>query len=165
MYFPKKKQIVLGNTCICSYKEKTKEMKGEKQMQKEKLSRKNKGITLIALIITIIVMLILVGVTVSVSINGGLFSKAKEAGNKTEMAAEKDILTSLVLGALDNNGKVNFADLKTAVDKNKTFEEVSVDETMGVYASKKFGNKYTVPSSFPYLPSATREWICSGKTA
>ena len=49
-----------------------------------------KGITLIALIITIIVMLILVAVSVIVSIDGGLFSKAKEAGRKTQIAAQKE---------------------------------------------------------------------------
>ena len=41
-----------------------------------------KGITLVALIITIIVMLILVAVSVSIALNGGLISKAREAGDK-----------------------------------------------------------------------------------
>ena len=45
----------------------------------EELTKKQKGITLIALIITIIVMLILVGVSVTVALNGGLFSTAKKA--------------------------------------------------------------------------------------
>ena len=49
-----------------------------------------KGITLIALIITIIVMLILVGVTITVSLNGGLFEKAKQAGDEYQAAAERD---------------------------------------------------------------------------
>ena len=55
---------------------------------------KQNGITLIALIITIIVMLILVGVTVSVSLNGGLFTKAKQAGEdyETEVVREAGIL-------------------------------------------------------------------------
>ena len=35
-------------------------------------------------------MLILVGVTVTVTLNGGLFEKAKEAGNKTELAWEEE---------------------------------------------------------------------------
>ena len=48
----------------------------------EEIAKYNKGITLIALIITIIVMLILVGVSVNVAINGGIFTKAKEAATQ-----------------------------------------------------------------------------------
>ncbi len=54
------------------------------------LTYNHKGITLIALIITIIVMLILVGVTVSIAINGGLFSAAKDAASRTQIAKEKE---------------------------------------------------------------------------
>ena len=49
-----------------------------------------KGITLVALVITIIVMLILVGVSVTVAINGGLFDKAKDAGNQYKDAAAEE---------------------------------------------------------------------------
>ena len=47
-------------------------------------TKKEKGITLIALVITIIVMLILVGVSVTVALNGGLFTTAEEATTDTE---------------------------------------------------------------------------------
>ena len=47
-------------------------------------TKKEKGITLIALIITIIVMLILVGVSVTVALNGGLFSTAERATADTQ---------------------------------------------------------------------------------
>ena len=47
----------------------------------KKTSRREKGITLIALIVTIIVLLILAGVTINMAIsNNGIFSKAKTAG-------------------------------------------------------------------------------------
>ena len=49
--------------------------------------KNQKGITLVALIITIVLMLILLGVAVTVSIDGGLFSKAKQAKSETEKAA------------------------------------------------------------------------------
>ena len=82
-----------------------------------------KGITLIALIITIIIMLILVGVTVSVSLDGGLFSKAKEAGDKTQAAAEEDILASLVAAAMMNSeGKVNWGELENYIEADKTLK-------------------------------------------
>lgn len=47
----------------------------------KKTSKKEKGITLIALIVTIIVLLILAGVTINLAVNDqGIFSKAKTAG-------------------------------------------------------------------------------------
>jgi len=65
-----------------------------------------KGITLIALIITIIVMLILVGVTINVALNGGLFSKAEEAGAKTKIAQIQEALTIKKAEVLaDKNGE------------------------------------------------------------
>ena len=63
-----------------------------------------KGITLIALIITIIVMLILVGVTINVALNGGLFDKAKNAGQLTQREVDKEYLLSLITGTLSNTG-------------------------------------------------------------
>ena len=57
----------------------------------EGITKKQNGITLIALIITIIVMLILVGVSVTVAINGGLFIKVKDASNRTEQEMEKEV--------------------------------------------------------------------------
>ena len=62
-------------------------------MKKQMKKQNQKGITLIALIITIIVMLILVGVTINVALNGGLFSKAEEAGSKTKIAQIQEALT------------------------------------------------------------------------
>ena len=57
-------------------------------------TRKNNGITLIALVITIIVLLILSGITISSLTNTGLFKNAKEAKNRTEDAQrqEQDLL-------------------------------------------------------------------------
>ena len=49
-----------------------------------------KGITLVALVITIIVMLILVGVSVTVALNGGLFTTAENAVDKTDDALKAE---------------------------------------------------------------------------
>ena len=43
------------------------------------LSKKNKGITLVALVITIVILLLLAGISISALTNTGLFKKAKEA--------------------------------------------------------------------------------------
>ncbi len=79
--------------------------------------KNQKGITLIALVITIIVMLILVAVTVTIAMDGGLFTKAKTAGDDTKKEAEREELTSIVLGTYD--GVTNTVDLTIAVEKNK----------------------------------------------
>ncbi len=82
-------------------------------MQKQKLNANSvgvnahidphsKGITLIALIITIIVMLILVGVTIAVSLNGGLFSKAKQAKTDTQTAIDEE--QKLASGQIEIDG-------------------------------------------------------------
>lgn len=71
---------------------------------------KENGITLIALIITIIVMLILVGVTVSVALNGGLFETAKDAANRTQIEADREVLQAAIVGALDENLVIPNAD-------------------------------------------------------
>ena len=77
-------------------------------MSKEKLKNKNHGITLIALIITVIVLLILVGVTLSVTLgDNGLVNKAKEASEATEIAMDRELLLSAVVGTIDDNGEVN----------------------------------------------------------
>ena len=79
-------------------------------MSKEKL--KNRGITLIALIITIIVMLILTGVTLSITLgDNGLVNKAKEASTQTQVAMDRELLLSAVVGAIGNDGKVNLSEI------------------------------------------------------
>ena len=56
-----------------------------------KTSKKEKGITLIALIVTIIVLLILAGVTISLAVsNQGIFNKAKTATRAYKNASENE---------------------------------------------------------------------------
>jgi len=96
--------------------------------------RTERGITLIALIITIIVMLILVGVSVTVALNGGLFTTAKDATNKTQLEIDKEQLLELALGAIDNKGNVDPS--KITADGRFTYAD-------GVYTSES-GNRFTV---------------------
>ena len=65
--------------------------------------KNQKGITLIALVITIIVMLILVGVSVTVALNGGLFTTAQDATDRTK--AERDNELALSDGKVEINGE------------------------------------------------------------
>ena len=80
--------------------EKTKNKTKERE---EKQMKNQKGITLIALIITIIVMLILVGVSVTVALEGGLFSQAKTAVDKTK--ENRDAELALDAGKVEINEK------------------------------------------------------------
>lgn len=75
----------------------------------------NKGITLIALVITIIVMLILAGVTLNISINGGLLTQAQNSKIQTDREVEKEQLSSMVLGALDDNANFDIGLMKLPV--------------------------------------------------
>ena len=107
--------------------------------------KSKKGITLIALIITIIVMLILVGVTVSVSLNGGLFKTAKQATDNTQLETDKEELFALAIGAIGNNGKVNFEKLNGSLGNKFTIKD-------GMYVSKS-------NNSFKVLENGTVEYI------
>ena len=100
------------------------------------LTSDNKGITLIALIITIIVMLILVAVTVTVAINGGLFSTAKQATTDTQYHADREMLLSAVIGAINKDAEVDFEKLDANLPNGFT-------GTQGEYTSEA-GNTFYV---------------------
>ena len=53
-------------------------------------TNKNKGITLVALIVTIIILLILAGISISALTQTGLFSRAKQAEQKSKEAQEQE---------------------------------------------------------------------------
>ena len=98
-------------------------------------AKKENGITLIALIITIIVMLILTGVTLSITLgDNGLVNKAKEATTQTQVAMDRELLLSAVVGAIGNDGKVNLS----AIVLPEGFTGSN-----GTYTSKN-GNAFTV---------------------
>ena len=98
-------------------------------------AKKENGITLIALIITIIVILILTGVTLSITLgDNGLVNKAKEASTQTQVAMDRELLLSAVVGAMGNDGKVNLS----AINLPEGFTGSD-----GTYTSKN-GNAFTV---------------------
>ena len=111
---------------------------GEKNMQKEKLNQKNKGITLIALIITLIIMLLLVTVTTTVSLNGGLFNTAKGATEKTLLEKEKEQLTEVTMGAMGEDAIVDFEKLE------QVLPDVFVKTGEKTYKSTQSGQTYLI---------------------
>ena len=84
----------------------------------------NSAITLIALIITIIVLLILAGVTLNMVMGeNGLFGKANNAKNKTEVAQYEEELRMCVL-ELQTDAAANGTTFNMETLKNKFVEKV-----------------------------------------
>ena len=100
----------------------------------------NKGITLIALVITIIVLLILAGVSITMLTGeNGILKKAKEAQEKTKVAAEqeeKDLakLNKWLIGE-DDGIKVNFNGYTPNIWTNQ-------DITINLLMEEEEGEKY-----------------------
>lgn len=107
-------------------------------MQKEKLNRGSKGITLIALIITLIIMLLLVAVTVTVSLNGGLFNTAKGATEQTHVEKEKEQLMEVTMGAMGEDVIVDFEKLEQALP------DVFIKIGEKTYKSSESGQTYVI---------------------
>ena len=89
-----------------------------------KFPTSNSAITLIALIITIIVLLILAGVTLNMVMGeNGLFGKANNAKNKTEVAQYEEELRMCVL-ELQTDAATNGTTFNMETIKNKFVEKV-----------------------------------------
>ena len=89
-----------------------------------KFPTSNSAITLIALIITIIVLLILAGVTLNMVMGeNGLFGKANNAKNKTEVAQYEEELRMCVL-ELQTDAATNGETFNMDTIKNKFVEKV-----------------------------------------
>ena len=84
----------------------------------------NTAITLIALIITIIVLLILAGATLNMIMgDSGIFSKANQAKNKTEVAQYEEELRMCIL-ELQTDSATNGTTFNMETIKNKFVEKV-----------------------------------------
>ena len=112
-----------------------------------RLSKNNKGITLVALVITIIILLILAGITIASLRSSGLFSAAQDAKTKTEEKTEEentileeyeDAITEQV------TGKKPLKPLET----NKKYESKAELKDAN-------GNKIVVPAGFKIVSDAT----------
>ena len=104
---------------------------------------KNKGITLIALVITMIIMLILIAVTINLAIDGGLLNYAKHGASETEIAKDKDLISS----ALGSWGVEKYTGTKTLREVlNNEFGAENVNET-------DYGVEVTMPSGKTYIIS------------
>ena len=97
------------------------------------LSKKNKGITLVALVITIIILLILAGISISALTNTGIFGKAKDAQTKSALAEAKEKMTLLL-----NEWQMDHV---TSTKTLETFlQEKVTDKTIEEYKKLDNGN-------------------------
>ena len=83
------------------------------------MTKKESGITLIALAITIIILLILTAVTISSVTGNGILFQAHKSTNESNKAEEKNILSASVVYAksTDNMGNVTKENLQKELDK------------------------------------------------
>ena len=116
------------------------------------MTKKENGITIIALIVTIVVLLILAGVNISLIINrNGIISKAEVAKQETEIADEKEKINLSALAAQANNEEAVIRrndfdkELKKFFNEDYTLEPDSDAEEYEV-TCKKSGRKYTIKS-------------------
>ena len=110
-------------------------------------SKKNNGITLIALVITIIVLLILAGVTIAtLTGENGILTRASQASEQTEIEEEKEAIGLAYTGVLaDNNGTGVSADkLQEELEKNG-YNATVVDNGDGTLTvTFESGREYTI---------------------
>ena len=116
------------------------------------MTKKESGITIIALIVTIVVLLILAGVSISLIIKrNGIISKAEVAKQETEIADEKEKINLSALAAQANNEDAVIRrndfdkELKKFFNEDYTLEPDSDAEEYEV-TCKKSGRKYTIKS-------------------
>ena len=146
------------------------------------LRKENKGITLVALVITIIILLILAGISISALTNTGIFEKAKDAKEKSEVAEKQqsetldsyeEELNKYTSDNLEENIGVKFEKNTELHDKNGAkiivpagFKVVNTDDLTvekGIVVEDSKGNQYvwipcTTEDSKSQLQFKRTEW-------
>ena len=64
-------------------------------------------------------MLILAGVTIGFVVNGGIITKARQAGKQTQIEADRELLQFDLILAMGADGTPNFNDFKQSAIKDK----------------------------------------------
>ena len=119
--------------------------------REEQKSKKNNGITLIALVITIIVLLILAGVTIAtLTGENGILTRATDAKTNTEVAEEKEAISLAYSGVMaDTNGTgVTAEKLQTELQNNGYTNAKAVDNGDGtITVTFESGREYTIDAN------------------
>ena len=139
-------------------------------------SRKNEGITLIALIVTIVVLLILAGISIAMlTEQNGILTQAQRAKEETDKASEKEAIglayNSLIAKNKQTEG-ITANELKVELEKNGRTDvtDVSGDNQIAVtfssgrvYEVDENGNIREVSTSVsnPYEEDWDYAWVCN----
>ena len=112
-----------------------------------KKTKRQNGITLVALVITIIILLILATISIQSLTNTGLFKKAQEAKEKTQNATENQAKTSTAITA-----KEDALTQITEKETNQIYNYVTkINDSQTNYANQ------TVALSVPYQSSSQQK--------
>ncbi len=96
-----------------------------------KISRQNKGITLITLVITIIVLLILSGITIgAITGENGIIKNAGKAKEQSEIDNEKEIINVSIIQTMSRNryGEIEEKEFQESIDDNSGENKAKVEE-------------------------------------
>ena len=106
----------------------------------KKILKNKKGITLVALVGTIVILLILAGISISTLTNTGIFEKAKDAREKSEVAEKQQSET------LDSYEKElnKYTSIELTADRTGAV----LSETDNIELHDKNGTKIIVPAGF-----------------
>ena len=99
--------------------------------KERRIVKNNKGITLVALVVTIIIVLILAAITLETLSGGdGLLRTVVGAGEKSDIASEKEILNVSATRAKgkDKYGNIRKKGLEEAISENSNGENITVEE-------------------------------------
>ena len=115
-------------------------------MEKTKETKKNKGITLIALVITIIVLLILAGVSIAtLTGDNGILKQANQAKENNNSASVKEKVQVEAAGSFDNTGIFSKTTFKDNLKRNlKLTDSDIIENTAGTITVKIGGYEVNV---------------------
>ena len=111
-----------------------------------KKTKRQNGITLVALVITIIILLILATISIQSLTNTGLFAKAQEAKEKTKNAEENQVKT--LNEYEDELNKYISGNVKTPIKKVTDNIGSVLSTTDNTELEDAYGNKIVVPAGF-----------------
>ena len=121
-------------------------------LNKKKTKRQN-GITLVALVVTIIILLILATISIQSLTNTGLFKKAQEAKEKTQNATENQAKT---LNEYEDelNKYISGTISKQPVKKVEDNIGNVLSTTDNTELQDAYGNKIVVPAGFKIVSNS-----------
>ena len=117
-------------------------------MMENKLYKRQRGVTLIALVVTILILIILAGISINATLGeNGLITKANEAKKLTEKSQEKEILELKIAEDVMSDGEEENIGVRLY---DKTMENATIwDIIVTKDPKKKYGTNWN------YIPKGT----------